>query len=107
MANYTFKSIKNGPSLIEMAISMAYAFRMDNLHFVEFTLDIPGVDGYKEKVMITAIELTSEGRSLVEFKGRLCRRDGDISQKIEGEYYADTRRGVYSLIKSRLIVDVA
>ena len=107
MANNTVKDIVNGPSLIEMAISMAYAFRMDNLHFVEFTFDTPSGNGHKEKVMITAIELTSESRSLVKFKGRLRRYDGDISQKIEGEYYADTRRGVCTLIKSRFVAAFA
>ena len=107
MANNMIKKIVNGPGLIEMTISLAYAFRMDNLHLVDFTIHIPGLDAYKVRVMITAIDLSGENRDEITFSGRLIRFDGDISQKIEGKYSTRECSGEYTLIPSRLIVDVA
>ncbi len=108
MADRAIKHIVNGPGLIDMAISLAYAFRMDNLHFVKFTSPIPGLPdgGHKECVMITSINLLGQGRGDVQFRGRLRRFDGDITQEIEGVYNTETRNGTYCLLESSLIPEV-
>ncbi len=102
------KSIINGPGRIDMAISLAYAFRMDNLHLVTFTCAIPGLEGggHKERVMITSIKLLNGTPGDMKFRGRLLRFDGDITQEIEGSYNTETRNGTYYLVKSPLIADL-
>lgn len=100
--------VTNCPSLLELAVALAYAEREDFPPiYVTIAYKIEGRDGtYERQMKVTSLRHKENSGGAIEFSGRIVRFDGDTAEKVQGTLFPEHRHGQLKLEESSLIPEI-